>query len=148
MSYPSRQLWRIMLWRQAVFSFDKDAKWASQKEKQTNTEHHKTEQHEPAIRCAFCQHEITRRQFAIEVAGQHQHVFTNPQGITFEIVTYDRADCVQHGVATTEYTWFAGCAWQVALCKNCKNHLGWRYIRPDSNGFYGLICEHIVESES
>ena len=32
-----------------------------------------------------------------------------------------------HGVPTTDFTWFAGCAWEFLHCAGCGVHLGWRY---------------------
>lgn len=131
----------FQLWKGGVYQFDKTDEWVLQ----DKTGQEQKIKARRLIRCAYCNYPITDRSAAIEIAGQHHHVFTNPGGITYEISLYHSAECVQHGIATTEYTWFHGCAWQVALCGNCKSHLGWRYTRADREGFYGLISEHIVE---
>lgn len=95
--------------------------------------------------CVQCQHRITEQAARLELAGGHLHVFTNPGGFTYEIALYEYADCVTHGPATTDYSWFAGYAWQLALCANCHAHLGWRYRKAGSAAFYGLIRDRLVE---
>lgn len=139
--FQSQLKW-ICWWKTAICSFDKETSWSPEE----NTDQAVKEKDEPAICCAFCQHPITNRKFAIDASGSHYHVFTNPGGASFEIAMYEKADCINHGPATTEYTWFTGYAWQVALCSNCKAHLGWYYTGLDSPGFYGLIVDHIVEN--
>lgn len=98
-----------------------------------------------ALCCVRCLHPITDHAAYMEHAGGHHHVFTNPGGITYELVLYAQANCVIHGPATTEFTWFAGYAWQLALCASCHEHLGWRYRRPGSGTFYGLIRDRLCE---
>jgi hypothetical protein len=84
----------------------------------------------------------------MEFDGAHQHVFTNPGGYTYDIALFADADCIRHGPATTEYTWFKGFAWQLALCRNCRAHLGWHYTRAGQTGFYGLIRSRLVDSDA
>jgi len=79
------------------------------------------------------------------MAGAHVHVFTNPGGFRYEIALFTQADCVSHGPASTDFTWFAGYAWRLALCANCHVHLGWRYHRTGSADFYGLIRNRLAE---
>lgn len=95
--------------------------------------------------CVQCQHRITDPGARLEMTGGHLHVFTNPGGFTYEVALYEYADCVAHGPATTENTWFAGYAWQLALCAGCHTHLGWRYRQSGSAAFYGLIRDRLVE---
>lgn len=98
-----------------------------------------------ALCCIRCLHPITEHTESMDLAGGHTHVFTNPSGYTYELALYSHADCLIHGPATTEYTWFAGYAWQLALCANCHEHLGWHYRRPGSATFYGLIRDRLRE---
>jgi hypothetical protein len=100
---------------------------------------------EPAFCCGRCLHPITDRAASLEMAGGHLHVFTNPGGFTYELALYAYADCIAYGEMTTEYTWFSGYAWQLALCANCQEHLGWRYLKAGSASFYGLIRDRLVE---
>jgi hypothetical protein len=124
-----------------VYRFDRESKW----QPGTTTVKKQRQQSESALRCAFCNYIITSKDKAISVDGKHVHLCTNPMGVTFEIALYQQAECVEHGIATTEHTWFSDCAWQLALCSNCKSHLGWRFTCADSDSFYGLIRTHLVE---
>ncbi|MFZ5766444.1 MAG: cereblon family protein [Thermodesulfobacteriota bacterium] len=97
--------------------------------------------------CRVCRTRIVPRSRMIEVNGSHRHVFANPHGKVFEISCFSAAPgCVDHGVPTTECTWFAGCAWRFSLCVTCSAHLGWRYQSPLSGVFWGLILAALVES--
>ena len=80
-------------------------------------------------------------------------VFSNPQGVVFEIVTLSAAQNLKlWGEPTTEATWFSGYAWTVAFCAGCRAHLGWRYdaavsgVTPAS--FFGLLRAELVERKS
>lgn len=98
---------------------------------------------EQRLFCAACRHPVTHQDQRIAVAGGHEHRFTNPHGITFHIGCFrEAAGCAPTGEATTEYTWFAGYAWRIALCVNCRAHLGWRF---DSDGdyFHGLVVARL-----
>jgi len=102
---------------------------------------------ESALCCVQCQHRITDHAAYLELAGGHVHVFTNPGGFTYQIALFEYADCVTQGPAITDFTWFAGYAWQLALCANCREHLGWRYRRMGSAAFFGLIRDRLVETQ-
>lgn len=99
-----------------------------------------------AVRCRQCRVEITSLRHAIEVAGKHDHIFFNPAGIIFEIGCYGRADgCRAVGPPTTEFSWFAGMAWSLALCGACQSHLGWFFQGSGSAaGFFGLIHKKLI----
>lgn len=98
--------------------------------------------------CAACAHPITRRQAAISVQGAHQHRFTNPHGITFHIGCYgEAAGCRQAGEATEEHTWFPAHAWRIAVCAECRIHLGWAFHTPDGRCFFGLIVDRLASRE-
>jgi len=84
----------------------------------------------------------------MEYGGAHQHVFTNPGGYSYEIALFTVADCIHQGPATTEYTWFNGFAWRLALCRHCQTHLGWHYARAGQAGFYGLIRSRLVDVDA
>lgn len=101
-----------------------------------------------ALCCMNCRYPVTSIDSTLEINGQHFHQCTNPQGDTFEIRLFAAATCVRQGVATTDYTWFAGYAWQLALCSNCLLQLGWAYSRSADADFYGLIAERLTHSHS
>ena len=95
--------------------------------------------------CFLCDHEITSERARISVNGSAKHVFTNPDGIVFQLGCFAAATgCAQTGTPTEEHTWFAGYNWRFALCANCHTHLGWLYSNEDDSTFYGLILDRIV----
>jgi hypothetical protein len=95
----------------------------------------------------FCKRAITTSAAAIEVSGAHEHLFTNPHGDTFRIGCFkDASGLKKYGPSTLEFTWFAGYAWQIEMCANCRNQLGWRY-RSSGQAFHGLILDSLVERE-
>ena len=98
---------------------------------------------EQALLCAACSAAITDEKQAIEVGGSHHHTFFNPAGIVFELRCFQQAaGAIAQGDLSTEFTWFAGFQWQVALCSSCKTHLGWHFTSAQS--FYGLIKDRLI----
>ena len=96
--------------------------------------------------CAWCRHVVTTIAARIEVSGGHAHTFANPHGFVFHIVCFAEAPgCAAVGKLTTHFTWFPGFAWQVASCRECREHLGWLFLGPDDR-FHGLIEERLVEA--
>jgi hypothetical protein len=86
-------------------------------------------------------------------AGGAPLVFANPHGMVFDIVTLSRANGARaFGLATSEFSWFAGYAWQPAMCARCHVHLGWRYQAAAAGlspaEFYGLIKDELVERDT
>jgi hypothetical protein len=94
---------------------------------------------EEALRCAACGHEIATRRDAIEMSGAHEHTFVNPSGVVFHVACFrDAAGCVEVGDEEATFTWFPGWTWQIAICGQCRAHLGWKFrLAPDA--FWGLI---------
>jgi hypothetical protein len=98
-----------------------------------------------AIWCRFCGSEVTGTDQKIAVHGSHTHTFFNPTGIVFELGCFSAAPgCRKAGEATSEFTWFAGHVWRIALCRRCNSHLGWFFEKGDQS-FYGLILTKIRE---
>lgn len=96
--------------------------------------------------CTVCAAEITSGRFITTVNGEHQHTKSNPQGHYFSIRCFTAAPgCDNRGVATEEYTWFAGYKWQVALCASCGIQLGWRF--SGDGEFFALVSDSIQECE-
>jgi len=97
------------------------------------------EEEERRLVCRDCGNRVTRENWRIAVSGQHVHVFFNPHGLVFEIGCFDQAPgAAAMGPPSTEFTWFAGSAWRVAVCRACLNHLGWRF-EGECGAFFGLI---------
>jgi hypothetical protein len=94
--------------------------------------------------CSHCRLIITREDQRIPVQGKHEHVYSNPNGIVFHIGCFASAPgCQSVGISTEEWTWFRGFTWQIAICKGCGEHLGWRYRRSDGDIFYGLLVNRL-----
>lgn len=97
------------------------------------------------ILCRFCHAAITTRREQLEIAGNHQHRFINPNGLQFLIGCFRLAHgCDIAGAAATEYTWFPGHSWQSAHCTDCGEHLGWLYQNGEANQFFGLIVDKLA----
>jgi hypothetical protein len=98
------------------------------------------------ILCRRCGQEITQAEYAVTINGRHEHTFTNPAGVTYQIGCFSAAGgCVVFGPPVFEYTWFPGFAWAVGLCSNCYLHMGWLYQSPETN-FFGLITTNLVKT--
>lgn len=94
--------------------------------------------------CAQCRHLVTHQDERISVQGSHEHRRTNPLGVSFHIGCFRSAGGVSViGPASTEHTWFAGCAWRIGVCAGCGTHLGWRFD-GDTGAFFGLILARLV----
>ncbi len=101
---------------------------------------------EPArvVVCARCEARIADAAAKIEIAGRHVHTCVNPAGIVYRVACYrDAPGCACQGAPSTYFSWFAGYAWQVAVCARCGVHLGWAFV--GQSAFVGLIAERIVE---
>jgi len=124
---------------------DREAAWAAKAKLARQGDTADAQRPPSRLCCALCQYPITDQRASLTIAGAHYHVFTNPAGVRYEIALFRQADCISHGTATTEFTWFSDYAWQLALCSNCHVHLGWRYRQTGSEAFYGLIRLYLVE---
>jgi len=112
---------------------------------QTKSKAQAEEQEEKYLLCKFCENKITLPNNKIEVGGEFEHTFLNPGGHVFRIGCFFEAEgCIALGVPTSEWTWFDGFEWQVALCKQCNSHLGWFYRSRDEINFFGLIVDLLI----
>ena len=103
---------------------------------------------EKRLFCASCRHLVTHQDERIPIQGGHEHTFTNPHGITYHIGCYREAPgCAPVGEAVAEFSWFRGYAWRIALCANCRTHLGWRF-QSDADYFHGLIVDRLTSAGS
>jgi hypothetical protein len=101
---------------------------------------------EQRLFCAACRNPVTHQDERIPVQGAHEHRCTNPHGVTYHIGCFrEAAGCAAIGEATTEYTWFPGYAWRIALCANCHTHLGWRF-QSQEDYFHGLIVARLTSA--
>jgi hypothetical protein len=101
-----------------------------------------------AVVCRQCYHEISASSERQTVNGAHVHTFANPEGIIFEIACYgDAWGCGVVGPASTEFTWFSGYQWRIAVCASCHTHLGWRFDAVGGHRFHGLITSKILATD-
>lgn len=100
------------------------------------------------IVCRNCLHVITFPTEHRLINGSHIHTFANPEGIVFEICCYrDTQGCGYVGPLSSEFTWFAGYLWRIAICGNCHIHLGWRFSGTDGHFFHGLITSRVIATD-
>jgi len=101
----------------------------------------------PSIVCMACRAQVTTAASRIDVAGAHQHTRMNPGGYVFTIGCFRHArGCAAVGAASSDFPWFPHYDWQVALCRACRAHLGWRFSAADE-AFYGLRLDAVIEAE-
>lgn len=105
------------------------------------------EKKEKLLLCANCRRAITRPSEKTSIHNAHQHAFTNPSGLVFEIGCFkDAPGCGYIGEPSSEFTWFQGYQWRVAVCRNCLVHLGWLFSSPGLS-FHGLILSALIISD-
>ncbi|XP_055587848.1 protein cereblon-like [Uranotaenia lowii] len=101
--------------------------------------------------CKRCENEIGSYNdlFAMSKQGI-QTSYCNPQGFVHETLTiYKTKDDSTFNVdrPSTEFSWFPGYSWQITLCTNCRQHLGWKFVATKKNylpkSFYGLTGSNI-----
>lgn len=111
------------------------------------TDNHRQAEEAPpgsAILCNSCKSPVTDNNYAIIINNAHTHTFPNPMGLVFTIRCFATAPgCISHGKANPEFTWFSGYCWEIALCRKCKEHLGWQFYGDDT--FFGLIAAKLCE---
>ncbi|MBI4954490.1 MAG: hypothetical protein HY908_20870 [Myxococcales bacterium] len=99
--------------------------------------------------CAGCRSPVTDTAARVAIGGSHEHTFVNPSGYVFRIGCFRAAPgCTHVGDSSTEWSWFPGHAWQVALCGRCSVHLGWAFSADGREAlFHGLVLDRLVEDE-
>ena len=111
--------------------------------KSSRTEDQEKDRTGRAVHCARCDTLITYSSQAFFYNGEHHFRRTNPHGLTFDLALYQQAACRVRGEPTTEWSWFGGYAWQLAMCPACGAHLGWAFSGTDKSGFFGLIVTRL-----
>jgi len=105
-----------------------------------------------AILCRTCRTRLSDpgAVFPMKTGGA-TGVFMNPHGFLHEVVTVRRAENIVHlGWPTTDFSWFPGYAWEIALCAACREHVGWRFTpaqEAEPAVFWGLRRPAIIEDE-
>ena len=101
------------------------------------------------VLCVACGGRLARETARIEVDGSHEHSFMNPSGIRFTVACFAAAPgCVPDGEPSDVWTWFPGRAWQIALCKTCRSHVGWSFHAPLASPFHALVSDRIASEAS
>lgn len=101
-----------------------------------------TERRKP-LRCRACTAIATYEDARVDIDGQHEHMRVNPAGYVYRFGCFSDAEgCAVLGEPTEAYTWFDGCRWQYAHCRNCAAHLGWCFTGAQS--FFGLLVDRLV----
>ncbi len=114
---------------------------------ETRETREKAPEKEEYLLCVRCRQPITRPADKIAIQNAHQHAFANPSGLIFEIGCFQAAPgCAHIGESSSEFTWFPGYQWKIAVCGNCLTHLGWRFTAPGT-AFHGLILSALISSE-
>ncbi len=96
------------------------------------------------ILCRYCGNRITTMDHIVAVDGQHTHIFTNQEGISYEIGCFSSAiGCAIYGKPTLEFTWFDDFSWSLTHCSSCLIHMGW-YYKCREESFFGLILDRLM----
>tara|TARA_B100000315_G_scaffold256858_1_gene303902 strand:+ start:1843 stop:2316 length:474 start_codon:yes stop_codon:yes gene_type:complete len=104
-----------------------------------------SEEEKEFLYCTYCLKLITSGDQRIQIGESHEHVFTNPAGITFNIGCFREAPgATFQGIPTGEFTWFKGYQWRMAYCSKCLMHIGWQFHQGSHSGFAGLILTRLT----
>lgn len=113
----------------------------------TATSKSRLSEYDGAILCRYCRNPVTGAQYATKHEGQHEYSKLNPAGYRYHFACFEQAGgCRIVGEPTVEDTWFAGYTWQILVCNQCQEHLGWYFC--GANDFYALIVEKLIFSTS
>uniref|UniRef100_A0A0A9YEK0 Protein cereblon n=1 Tax=Lygus hesperus TaxID=30085 RepID=A0A0A9YEK0_LYGHE len=78
--------------------------------------------------------------FAMSVEGA-QSTYVNPGGYVHDTITLSTAtNLIIISNPSTEYSWFPGYAWEIAVCCHCQKHIGWKFTSKKlvPKTFWGL----------
>ena len=97
--------------------------------------------------CASCSHWITAKDWQISIKDGHEHTVFNPAGIVFHIGCFrDAPGCWATGKPSSDFSWFPGYRWRLALCEGCGKHMGWLFTGSGPiPAFYGLILNRLSD---
>lgn len=104
--------------------------------------------------CCQCKAKIAHFNSLFAMSKQSiQTNFCNPAGYIHEtntvLSTVPNAVYLQ-GLPCSQFSWFPGYAWQIAACRRCNGHIGWKFtVSPDATNllpkkFYGLSGGRIL----
>ncbi len=97
--------------------------------------------------CNACGHLITLAKHQSAQDGKHRHRFMNPFGYVYLIGIFSGASgLLPEGKPSDLFSWFEGYEWQVQLCAQCREHLGWSFDNG-AHRFYGLILPKLQKKQ-
>lgn len=101
--------------------------------------------------CDQCAKEISNKEHVFSMSQEGPlGAYVNPHGHVHEMFTVTTIQNLNHvGGAYTEHSWFPGYAWTIVQCKECHNHMGWKFTATKKNlsprKFWGL-CRSSVKT--
>ncbi|GFS14021.1 protein cereblon [Elysia marginata] len=101
--------------------------------------------------CDQCQEEISSKEHVFSMSQEGPlGAYVNPHGHVHEMFTVTTVQNLNHvGGAYTEHSWFPGYAWTIVQCKQCHNHMGWKFTATKKDlsprKFWGL-CRSSVKT--
>ncbi|SCA57562.1 hypothetical protein MTBPR1_60075 [Candidatus Terasakiella magnetica] len=100
--------------------------------------------------CASCGHWVTTNELKVSIKEAHDHTVFNPAGIVFNIGCFrDAPGCWATGTPSSDFSWFSGYHWRMALCEGCGKHMGWLFTGGEPfPAFYGLILKYLSETSN
>ncbi|XP_078052933.1 E3 ubiquitin ligase component cereblon isoform X2 [Augochlora pura] len=102
--------------------------------------------------CNHCEAKLAKRSHMLTMSIEGPFgIYCNSSGIIHDIVTLHHAQglVLNRSSFSTEYSWFPGYGWTIAMCRNCKSHIGWRFTAVEPNlkpkAFWGLSRTNIKD---
>lgn len=102
------------------------------------------------INCRLCDEQFCTKSNVFSMSKQgFMGAYLNPGGVVHETLTVYKLKNF-HIISprpSTQHSWFPGYAWQIITCKQCKNHIGWKFtnalpdLKPEK--FFGLTRKAI-----
>ncbi|XP_014241900.1 protein cereblon isoform X2 [Cimex lectularius] len=100
--------------------------------------------------CQSCKVQIGLQQdvFAMSTEGT-QSTYVNPEGFLHDILTFLHAQNVAlTSLPSSQFSWFPGYAWSIAVCSSCHRHIGWQFTslspRLKPKKFWGLTRHSLI----
>uniref|UniRef100_A0A182JW43 Protein cereblon n=1 Tax=Anopheles christyi TaxID=43041 RepID=A0A182JW43_9DIPT len=102
--------------------------------------------------CKRCESEIANYDdmFAMSKQGV-QTSYCNPAGYVHDTLTVHKTkenSTLPVDRPSTNFSWFPGYSWQIIVCANCRQHLGWKFVAEKKNvlpkSFFGLSGTNIT----
>jgi hypothetical protein len=101
------------------------------------------------VLCSTCMSVVTQLRYSVSINGSSEHTQINPHGFMYTIACYDSASgCAAVPPASSEFPWFAGYEWTIVACRQCGQHLGWRFDGAgEPKQFFGLIVNRLTAKQ-